>query len=124
MHISTVDRISKIADSEAEVLRRTTEQCITSVPRVDSSFKDNTWPSRYIMVFIIIPCLYQVLSVQAHQRPITVMATEGGRIVSGSQDFTLKVGTLILHLVILTLGQHFFIFCFTGAPTLISGEMK
>jgi len=22
------------------------------------------------------------------------------------------------------LGQHFFIFCFTGAPTLISGEMK
>ena len=23
-----------------------------------------------------------------------------------------------------SLGQHFFIFCFTGAPTLISGEMK
>ncbi|KAL4222496.1 hypothetical protein ACF0H5_018535 [Mactra antiquata] len=29
--------------------------------------------------------------IQAHQRPITVLQTEGGRIVSGSQDYTLKV---------------------------------
>jgi len=28
---------------------------------------------------------------QAHQRPISVLSTEGQRIVSGSQDFTLKV---------------------------------
>ena len=38
----------------------------------------------------IIHCT-QIQRSNAHSRPITVLQTEGGRIVSGSQDFTLKV---------------------------------
>ena len=38
----------------------------------------------------IIHCTHVQRS-NAHNRPITVLQTEGGRIVSGSQDFTMKV---------------------------------
>ncbi|XP_052801573.1 sterol regulatory element-binding protein cleavage-activating protein-like [Mya arenaria] len=48
----------------------------------------------------------QVQRTQAHQRPITVLATEGGRIVSGSQDFTLKVFRLEDYKCLYTLHGH------------------
>ncbi|XP_052246747.1 sterol regulatory element-binding protein cleavage-activating protein-like [Dreissena polymorpha] len=47
-----------------------------------------------------------VQTTQAHQRPITVLVTEGGRIVSGSQDFTLKVFRLEDYKCLYTLHGH------------------
>lgn len=48
----------------------------------------------------------QATRCQAHQRPITVLQTEGGRIVSGSQDFTLKVFRLEDYRCLHTLHGH------------------
>ncbi|XP_060568692.1 sterol regulatory element-binding protein cleavage-activating protein-like [Ruditapes philippinarum] len=53
----------------------------------------------------------QVQHTQAHHRPITVLLTEGGRIVSASQDFTLKVFRLEDYRCLYTLHGH------TGAIT-------
>ena len=33
-------------------------------------------------------------SVRAHQQPISVLQTEGGRVLTGSQDHTLKVSVV------------------------------
>lgn len=48
----------------------------------------------------------QVQCTAAHQRPITVLVTEGGRIVSGSQDNTLKVFKLEDYKCLYTLHGH------------------
>ncbi|XP_071451860.1 sterol regulatory element-binding protein cleavage-activating protein, partial [Hetaerina americana] len=45
-------------------------------------------------------------SVRAHQQPITVLDSEGGRILTGSQDHTLKVFRLEDHLQMYTLHGH------------------
>ncbi|KAG8239294.1 hypothetical protein J437_LFUL019075 [Ladona fulva] len=45
-------------------------------------------------------------TVRAHQQPITVLDSEGGRIITGSQDHTLKVFRLEDHLQMYTLHGH------------------
>ncbi|XP_034230725.1 sterol regulatory element-binding protein cleavage-activating protein isoform X1 [Thrips palmi] len=45
-------------------------------------------------------------STRAHQQPITVLQTEGGRVLTGSQDHTLKVFRLEDHLPLYTLHGH------------------
>lgn len=53
----------------------------------------------------VIHCI-QIQHTQAHQRPITVLQTEGGRVVSGSQDFRLKVFRLEDYKCLYTLHGH------------------
>uniref|UniRef100_A0A1B6CPD3 Sterol regulatory element-binding protein cleavage-activating protein n=1 Tax=Clastoptera arizonana TaxID=38151 RepID=A0A1B6CPD3_9HEMI len=43
---------------------------------------------------------------RAHQQPITVLESEGGRVISGSQDHTLKVFSLIDQSTLYTLHGH------------------
>ncbi|KAF4532599.1 hypothetical protein B566_EDAN013377 [Ephemera danica] len=50
-------------------------------------------------------CL-RIATVRAHQQPITVLDSEGGRILSGSQDHTLKVFRLEDQLPLYTLHGH------------------
>lgn len=48
----------------------------------------------------------RLYSTRAHQQPITVLQTEGGRVLTGSQDHTLKVYRLEDHLPLYTLHGH------------------
>ncbi|RZF38724.1 hypothetical protein LSTR_LSTR014382 [Laodelphax striatellus] len=45
-------------------------------------------------------------STRAHQQPITVLDVEGGRVLTGSQDHTLKVMSLLDQVIVYTLHGH------------------